>query len=95
MAVATPRDEHLPGRLKEHRLELSHVLRMCLLGMRETNMPPLTTPTMAILFMIVLFAATMGIPHLFLRKHHPPKVNVLLHRAGGIVTIRQTVTLES
>jgi hypothetical protein len=33
-------------------------------------MPPLNTPTMAILFMIVLFTTLVGAPRLFLRKHH-------------------------
>jgi hypothetical protein len=36
-------------------------------------MPPLTTPTMAIVFMIVLFVALVGVPRLFLRKHHGAK----------------------
>jgi hypothetical protein len=36
-------------------------------------MPPLSTPTMAIVFMIVLFVALVGFPRLFLRKHHGTK----------------------
>lgn len=36
-------------------------------------MPPLTTPTMAIVFMMVLFIALVGVPRLFLRKHHGTK----------------------
>ena len=36
-------------------------------------MPPLSTPTMAIVFMIVLFVALVGLPRLFLRKHHGMK----------------------
>lgn len=33
-------------------------------------MPPLSTPATAILFMLVLFVALVGVPRLFLRKHH-------------------------
>lgn len=36
-------------------------------------MPPLSTPTTAILFMVVLFIALVGVPRLFLRKHHGTK----------------------
>jgi len=33
-------------------------------------MPPLTTPTTAVLFMIMFFAVIMGVPFLILRRHH-------------------------
>jgi hypothetical protein len=36
-------------------------------------MPPLSTPATAVLCMIVLFTAMVGIPRLFLRKHHGNK----------------------
>jgi hypothetical protein len=36
-------------------------------------MPPLSTPAMAIAFMIVLFVALVGVPRLFLHKHHDAK----------------------
>ena len=36
-------------------------------------MPPLSTPTAAILFMVVLFIAMVGVPRLFLHKHHDVK----------------------
>lgn len=37
-------------------------------------MPPLTTPTMAVVFMVVLFVAMIGIPLLFVgHRHHAPK----------------------
>jgi hypothetical protein len=36
-------------------------------------MPPLTTPATAIFFMILFFAAIMGIPRLFLGHWHGDK----------------------
>jgi predicted transporter len=47
------------------------------LEVKEANMPPLTTPATAILFMILFFLAMMGIPLLFLRlmrhRYHASK----------------------
>jgi len=36
-------------------------------------MPPLSTPMTAILFMVVLFMALVGVPRIFLKKHHDVK----------------------
>jgi hypothetical protein len=36
----------------------------------EKNMPPLTTPSAALVFMALFFAATLGIPMFFARHHH-------------------------
>jgi len=36
-------------------------------------MPPLSTPATAILFMVVLFMALVGVPRIFLKKHHDLK----------------------
>lgn len=36
-------------------------------------MPPLTTPPMAIVFMAVFFLTMIGIPRMFLHKHHAAK----------------------
>lgn len=36
-------------------------------------MPPLSTPAAAILVMLGLFIVLVGVPRVFLRKHHPAK----------------------
>jgi hypothetical protein len=37
---------------------------------KEIVMPPLTTPSAALAFMILFFAAIMGVPLFFARHHH-------------------------
>jgi hypothetical protein len=37
---------------------------------KEIVMPPLTTPSAALAFMVLFFAAIMGVPLFFVRHHH-------------------------
>jgi hypothetical protein len=45
-------------------------------------MPPLTTPAIAVLFMVTFFAAMMGLPLLVLRlaHHRPPHILGITHK---------------
>jgi hypothetical protein len=41
-----------------------------MIEVNEIIMPPLTTPSAALAFMILFFVAIMGVPLFFARHHH-------------------------